>query len=107
MRRGEAPGAQKSQRESFFPEKGFLLAFGMRDNGKESRESRLQSPPPDGGVTRESEQGHLGWSWHQRGQVLTVSQPHGTQGKSQGVRVMLRESRPEGARGWENNDLSG
>lgn len=52
MRLGEAPGAQKSQRESFFPEKGFLLAFGMRDNGKESRESRLQSPPPDGGVTR-------------------------------------------------------
>lgn len=48
MRLGEAPGAQKSQRESFFPEKGFLLAFGMRDNGKESRESRLWSPPPDG-----------------------------------------------------------
>lgn len=59
------------------------------------------------GVTTESEQGYLGWSWHQRGQVLTVSQPRRTQWKLRGVRVMLRESRPQGARGWENNDLPG
>ena len=44
MRLGEAPGAQKSQQRVIF---WLLLAFGTRDNGKESRESQLRSPPPD------------------------------------------------------------
>lgn len=90
----------------------------MRDDGKEVRESQPWSPPPNGrknpcqGPPRSLSNGV--WTQascqrcqHQRGQVLMVSQTHRTQWKLRGVRVRLRESRPEGARGWKNNAITG
>ena len=119
VRLGQPPGAQKSQRGVIFSrEEASLLAFGMRDDGKEVRESQPWSPPPNGrknpcqtpprslsnGVWT---QASCQMCQHRRGQVLTVSQTRRARWELRGVRVRLRESRPEGARGWKNNDIPG